>query len=228
MQYCLSHSSEKYLNNHARKEWRKETDLLMHCYPPHMHTGSCYKNKSKMLYSVCPETFTFVDARHQQMGQQISQQCCCNDKHIVRRTRDTSILLGVLETQRWNDHVTLSPSLSLSYTHTHTQSMMNTVTCWTDTDARGKMHYIILFAIIKMLMLQQLQWHLCETGSVTPTAIVQAGHLQTMRWPANKGVTNAAVLWQPRWSHITWELGLPQTRVLEACLHDQLGSYHIS
>jgi len=59
--------------------------------------------------------------------------------------------------------------------------MMNTVTCCTDTDARGKMHYIILVGNIKMLMLQQLKWQLCETGNVTPMALVQAGHPKTVR-----------------------------------------------
>jgi len=139
-----------------------------------------------------------------------------------------SMLLGVLNTQWWNDHGTLSSMLSLFLFlfHAHT-SMINTVTYWTDTDARGKMHYIIVVGI-KMLMLQQMQWHLCETGSVTLMALVKEGNPQTVRWSANKGATNAAVLWQPRWSHITWELGLPQTRVLEASLHDQLGPYHFS
>jgi len=46
------------------------------------------------------------------------------------------------------------------------------------TDARGKMHYIILVGNIKTLMLQQLQGHLCETGSVTPMALVKAGNPQ--------------------------------------------------
>jgi hypothetical protein len=57
---------------------------------------------------------------------------------------------------------------------------------------------------------------------------VKEGNPQTVQWPTNKGATNAAVLLQPRWSHIRWELGLPQTRVLEPSLHDQLGPYHFS
>jgi len=113
MLYCLSHSSGKYVNNHACKEWRKETDLLMHCYPPHMPTGSCYKNKSKMLYIVCPETFTFVDACRLQMGQHISQQCCCSEKHVVRCSRETVV--------KWSCN-SLPHSLSLTHTHTHTHT----------------------------------------------------------------------------------------------------------
>ena len=121
MLYCLSHSSGKYVHNHAHKEWRKETHLVMHCYPPHRHTGSCYKNKSKMLYIVCPKTFTLVDACHQQMGQQISKQCCCNEKNVVRCTRDTEMEWS------WNS---IPHSLSLSLFHTHTHTHTHTKAWW--------------------------------------------------------------------------------------------------
>jgi hypothetical protein len=60
------------------------------------------------------------------------------------------------------------------------------------------MHYIIPVGIMKMLMLQQMQQHLCETGSVTLMDFVKEGNPQTVQWPTNKGATNAAVLLQPR------------------------------
>jgi hypothetical protein len=46
---------------------------------------------------------------------------------------------------------------------------------------------------------RQLEYCLCETGSVTPMAHVNAGRLQTVRTPANEGAIIAAVE-QELWS----------------------------
>jgi hypothetical protein len=45
-----------------------------------------------MLYNICPETLSFRDARHRQMGKHTSQQFYLSRryiKHIVRCTQDT-------------------------------------------------------------------------------------------------------------------------------------------
>jgi hypothetical protein len=44
---------------------------------------------------------------------------------------------------------------------------------------------------------RQLEHGLCETGSVTPTALVNAGRPQTAQTPGNEDAIIAAVEWQP-------------------------------
>jgi hypothetical protein len=69
-----------------------------------------------------------------------------------------------------------------------------------------------------------------ERGSVTPTALVNAGRPRTVRTPANEDAITAAVEREPWKSSrdIARELGLSQQRGLEVLHDDQLHSYHYS
>jgi hypothetical protein len=76
----------------------------------------------------------------------------------------------------------------------------------------------------------RLEQRLRETGSVTPTALVNAGRPGTVRTPANEDAIIAAVEREPWRSSrdIERELGLSQPKVLEVLLDDQLHPYHYS
>jgi hypothetical protein len=77
---------------------------------------------------------------------------------------------------------------------------------------------------------RRLEQRLRETGSVTPTALVNAGRPRTVRTPANEDATIAALEREPWRSSrdIAREFGLSQPKVLEV-LHDcQLHPYHYS
>jgi hypothetical protein len=77
---------------------------------------------------------------------------------------------------------------------------------------------------------RRLEQRLRVTGSVTPTALVNAGRPRTVRTPANEDVIIAAVEGEPWRSSldIARELGLSQPRVLEVLHGDQLHPYHYS
>jgi hypothetical protein len=77
---------------------------------------------------------------------------------------------------------------------------------------------------------RRLEQCLRETGSVTPTALVNAGRPRTVRTPANEDAILAAVEREPWRSSrdIVRELGLSQPRVLEILHDDQLHPYHYS
>jgi hypothetical protein len=77
---------------------------------------------------------------------------------------------------------------------------------------------------------RRLEQHFRETGSVTPTALVNAGRPRTVRTPANKDAIISAVKREP-WRcsrEITRDLGLFQPRVLEVLNEDELHPYHYS
>jgi hypothetical protein len=69
-----------------------------------------------------------------------------------------------------------------------------------------------------------------DTGSVTPTALVNAGRPRTARTPTNEDATTAAVEREPWRSScdIARKLGLSQPRVLEVLHDDQLHPYYDS
>jgi hypothetical protein len=71
-------------------------------------------------------------------------------------------------------------------------------------------------------MFRLLERRLLETGSITPTAHVNAGRPRTVRIPANDEAIIAGVERKLRGSRDTArELGLSQPRVLEI-LHDDI------
>jgi hypothetical protein len=75
---------------------------------------------------------------------------------------------------------------------------------------------------------RRLEQRLRETGSLTPTALVNAGRPPTVRTPANEDDTTAAVEREPWRSSrdIARELGLSQPRVFEVLHDDQVRPYH--
>jgi hypothetical protein len=79
-------------------------------------------------------------------------------------------------------------------------------------------------------MFRRLEQRLRETGSVTPTALANAGRPRTVRTPANEDVIIAAVEREPWRSSrdIARELRLSQPSVLEVLYDDQLHPYHYS
>jgi hypothetical protein len=79
-------------------------------------------------------------------------------------------------------------------------------------------------------VLRRLEQGLRETGSLTPTALVNAGRSRTVRTPANEDGIIAAVEREPWISSrdIAWELEISQPRVLEVLHDDQLHLYHYS
>jgi hypothetical protein len=79
-------------------------------------------------------------------------------------------------------------------------------------------------------MFRRLEQRLRDTGSVTPTALMNAGRPRTVRTPANEDAIIAAVEREPWRSSrdIARELGLSQPRILEVLHDDQLHPYHNS
>jgi hypothetical protein len=76
---------------------------------------------------------------------------------------------------------------------------------------------------------RRLEQRLPEIGSVTTTALVNAGHPRTVRTPAKEDAIIAAVEREPwRSCDIPRELGLSQPRVLEVLNDNQLHPYHYS
>jgi hypothetical protein len=75
---------------------------------------------------------------------------------------------------------------------------------------------------------RRLEQGLRETGSVTPTALVNAGRPRTVQTPANEDDIITVVEREPWRSSrdIARELGLSQQRVLEVLHDDQLHPYH--
>jgi hypothetical protein len=58
---------------------------------------------------------------------------------------------------------------------------------------QGNTHYVVLVDVIKTLMCFDDWSSLRETGSVTPTTLVNAGRPWTVRTPANEDAVIAAV-----------------------------------
>jgi hypothetical protein len=129
-----------------------------------------------MLYNIRPETLSFQDTRHCQMGSHASQQCYLSRRYIKRVVRCTQVTqcTAGLSCDR----------IIMKYTHDeycHTLLTVGACNSQAGTAARecvlrypGRRHpHANLF--------RRLEQRLRETGSVTPTALVNAGRPRTVR-----------------------------------------------
>jgi hypothetical protein len=119
----------------------------------------------------------------------------------------------------------------MKYTHDAYCNMLltfGTFNSWADSAAWGYMLHYLGHCHPDVNVFQWLEQHLHETGSVMPTAHVNAGHPPIVQTPANEKAVIAAVEWEPwRSSHnIAQELALSQLRILKVFYDNQLKPYH--
>jgi hypothetical protein len=162
-----------------------------------------------MLYNICPEKLSFRDTRHRQT----SQQCYLSrryTKRVVRCTQDTQCTAG-LNCDR----------MIMEYTHGEYCDMLLILGACNSNSRAGTAarEYALHYpgrCHPDANVFRRLAQRLRETGSVTPTALVNAGRPRTVQTPANEDVIIAAVereAWRSS-RDIVREFGLSQPRVL--------------
>jgi hypothetical protein len=121
----------------------------------------------------------------------------------------------------------------IEYTHDEYRDMLLTLGACNSRAGTAAREYALRYPGRRHLdanVFRRLEQRLHETGSVKPTALMNAGRPRTVRTPANEDAIISAVEREPwRSSHeIERELGLSQPGVLEVLHEDQLHPYHYS